>query len=80
MSELLIEMYVDMYQQRDEVLRELETRQTNKEMLYEHLAVINKALEDETEPQQYSSDPLIDKWERELAEGKEIDLDEQWIG
>jgi hypothetical protein len=80
MTELLIEMYTDLYQQRDEVQRELETRRGDKADLYEHLAVIDQALQDETEPQRYSSDPLIDKWERELAEGKEIDLEEQWVG
>lgn len=80
MAELLIEMYVDLYQQRDEVHRELETRRGDKTDLYDHLATIEQALQDETEPKRYSSDPLIDKWERELAEGKEIDLEEQWVG
>lgn len=80
MTELLIEMYVDLYQQRDEVQRELETRHGDKSDLYNHLALIDQALQDETEAKQFSSDPLIDKWERELAEGREIDLEEQWVG
>lgn len=73
-------MYVNLYWQRDEVLAELEGRYGDKSDLYERLALIDKALDDETEPRGYSSDPLIDKWERELAEGKEIDLEEQWLG
>jgi hypothetical protein len=80
MTELLIEMYTDLYQQRDEIYRELETRRGDKSDLYDHLALVEQALQDETDPKRVSSDPLIDKWERELAEGKEINLEEQWVG
>lgn len=80
MTELLVEMYVDLYQQRDEVLRELETRKGDKSDLYDHLSTIEQALQDDTEPRRHSSDPLIDKWERELEQGLEIDLEEQWVG
>jgi hypothetical protein len=79
-TELIREMYVELYWQRDEVMTEIEHRHGDKTDLYERLSAIDKALEDETEPKRYSPDPLIDKWERELAEGKEIDLDEQWVG
>lgn len=72
-------MYADLYQRRDEIQRDLETRRGDKTDLYEQLAKIDEILQDETEQQRFSEDPLIDKWERELAEGKEIDLDEQWV-
>jgi hypothetical protein len=73
-------MYEDMMATRDELMEELQTRKGDKSDIYDRLAAINVALADEDEEKVYSTDPLIDKWERELAEGKDIDLDEQWIG
>lgn len=80
LAELIREMYVDLYWQREECMMELESAEGDKAELYRRLALLDEALQDETEPKRLSSDPLIDKWERELAEGKEIDLEEQWLG
>jgi hypothetical protein len=80
LAELIREMYVDLYWQREECMTELEQRDGDKTDLYRRLALLDDALDDDTEPKRLSSDPLLDKWDRELAEGKEIDLEEQWVG
>lgn len=80
LSALLVEMYEDLYATRDEIMEELATRRGDKTELYDKLARVNKALSEDGGEPKYSPDPLIDKWERELAEGKDIDLDEEWIG
>lgn len=77
---LLIEMYEDMLATRDEIMDELATRRGDKSDLYERLAAINKVMADDDAPSPQSYDPLIDKWDREMEEGKDPDLDEQWIG
>lgn len=44
-----------------------------RKAISEELSHLAKSLEEE-DP---ASDPLIDKWERELREGKQIDLEER---
>lgn len=80
LSEILIEMYEDMMATRDEITYELKHGKGDKPFLYDQLAKVNEALADERDKGKFSSDPLIDKWERELDEGIDPDLDERWVG
>ncbi len=72
-------MYEDLLSTREGILEELETSRRDNSHLYERLSGINKILdgEDRGPSRRFSPDPLIDKWERELAEGTLIDLEEK---
>ena len=71
-SSLQQEMCEDLLWRQRQLLRRLEDEPDKDGALLEELNSINKALgEEET-----VIDPLFDKWERELAEGKIPDLDE----
>jgi len=73
-AELYLEFFEDMFAQRQEILASLEEEgnQVDQERAYKQLNAINRALD----LPEVVSDPLIDKWERELAEGKEPDFEE----
>ena len=76
-SELSQQMYEDLYSRKFELEDMIENGSQvgeSKENM-ESLASINKIL-GETE-NVIDGDPLIDKWERELEEGKVPDLDEE---
>lgn len=72
-AELHLEMLEDLHLRRKGLLRDLEDRPADFKAV-EELQQLNKALGIEGE---VSSDPLIDKWERELAAGRIPDLDER---
>lgn len=72
------EMYEDAYERKfdlETLLEDPEMRQEERRHVSQKLRRIYKALGEEDLT--LGEDPLIDKWERELAEGKEPDLDEQ---
>ena len=76
MSEWVREMYEDFYERKAEIVSQLEddmTPMSEKSSLIARLEGINKALGEDLD---YSADPLADKWERELKDGIEPDLDE----
>jgi len=66
-----IEMFEDMHHDRDRILDRLKDGELDSKSAQSALDSLNKILDDEVE-----IDPLTDKWERELAEGKIPDLDE----
>ena len=67
-------MFEDMISRRDEILEELETAESKQaDWLVKQLNLLNEALGEEP----YIQDPLIDKWDRELAAGLVPDLDER---
>ena len=77
MAEIHLEMYEDAFQKRAELLRKLKDpdsvlsiKEANE--MQTQLAALNRSLGQEEEV----ADELIDKWERELAEGKTPNLDE----
>ena len=72
-ADLNLEMFEDLIGRKRELEAELEAGETkNTGALLRALNEINRALgEAET-----GGDPLVDKWERELAEGKIPDLTE----
>ena len=74
LAELTYEMFEDMISRRDEILEELETAESKQaDWLVKQLNLLNEALGEEP----YIQDPLIDKWDRELAAGLVPDLDER---
>ena len=75
MAALHQEMYEDIYARKAEVLEELKTSTGDTESQVKTLNEINRILGDDAKD--YSSDPLIDKWEQELLEGKVPDLNER---
>ena len=69
------EMYEDLYERRAEIETALEDEVTplrERSALTARLQNINKILDEE----EYTDDPLIDKWEAELEAGITPDLDE----
>ena len=72
LSEHMQDMYEDLMLKRREARHSLEAGSENSEMLFKQINNINKVLGDPTEV----SDPLFDKWERELEAGIIPDLDE----
>ena len=73
-AELELEFFEDLWAQREEVMHQLEdedTRSAERSVMYRQLSVINNVLGLETE----SSDPLVDQWEKDLAEGRVPDLE-----
>lgn len=75
-ASLNIEMFSDLYIKRDDLQREFENA-TGKEanLLAKQINEIDSILEDT----EYTDDPLIDKWEKELMEGKIPDLTEKMV-
>lgn len=73
LADLTLEMYEDSLVRKDEIMEELkEAKGEASSALLKQLNAVSKLLgEDE-----YTSDPLIDKWERELEEGLTPDLNE----
>ena len=76
MSEWVREMYEDFYERKAEIVAQLEddmTPMSEKSNLITRLEGINKILGEDLG---YSADPLSDKWEREIQEGIDPDLNE----
>jgi len=72
-AELTLEMYEDFIAKKEELEYRLEEATAKEaQFLMRQLTAINKILGDDN----FTGDPLIDKWEREIAEGKIPDLDE----
>ncbi len=72
--DLQYEMVLDLYYEKEQLMDRLEHGagdQTGE--LMARLNILEKALQEE----EYSSDPLIDKWERDIAEGRTPDLNEE---
>lgn len=75
MAELQLEMFEGMAYEREELLERLDGDDNEGKMrdaMFDKLNALNKLLGYE----EMFQDPLIDKWERELEEGKIPDLDE----
>jgi hypothetical protein len=78
---LYIEYFEDMHERRGELLEQLKQADDIqvKSRLSELLARIEKAL-GQDEPEEgtpfVTGDPLVDKWEQELMEGRMPDLEE----
>jgi hypothetical protein len=72
-AELELEFYEDMWAKKEMIEKELDedTQGADRGELYRQLNSVHKALGLETE----SEDPLIDEWERDLAEGRIPDLE-----
>lgn len=67
------EMYEDLFIKKDDLEEAyLESDGKSAEMLLKQINGIKEILGEQTE----SADPLVDKWEKELAEGKTPDLSE----
>jgi hypothetical protein len=75
-ADLYIELYEDLLLRRNTLREELDDRTQDPEKVIEKINEINKTLGDKEEVW----DPLVAKWDRELAEGKIPDLDEDWHG
>lgn len=72
------EMYEDAYEKAGDLealLDDPDTRQEERRAISQKLRKLYKALGERDTT--WGEDPLIDKWERELAEGKIPDLEEQ---
>jgi hypothetical protein len=85
---LMLELYEDLHQRKKEITRDLESANTRMEervRLGEALRGVNAILEgdgkedDDPNAPVVTGDPLVDRWERELAEGKTPDLTEGMI-
>ena len=69
-------MYADLMLTQEQLLEEYDgSNPRRKNEIADHLADINKILEGEGD-ETFTDDPLIDKWEAELAEGRIPDLSE----
>ena len=66
-----LEMFEDMHAERERIVEKLEAGEIEAKVAMPALDALNKILGDDK-----VLDPLADKWERELAEGKMPDLDE----
>ena len=75
LADLQLEMLEDLAQRREELRVQLEEREANTDTgrILDQINVINEVFDDQPEVW----DPLIDKWEKELAEGKIPNLDER---
>ena len=71
-TELQMEMFQDLARRREELRQHLEDQAYDSSKTIEAINSINEVFGDPREVW----DPLVDKWERELAEGKIPDLDE----
>ena len=70
-AELNLEYYEDLYLRKHELEQEI-NKGSDTKGLHSALAEINKALGDESA----SDDPLIDRWEEQIARGEIPDLNE----
>jgi hypothetical protein len=70
-AEWQIEMFEDMYSERERIADRFRDGDIDSKVAMPALAALNNVLDDSV-----SIDPLADKWERELAEGKLPNLDE----
>lgn len=69
-------MYADLMLTRDRLLDEHPTANPRRQgEIADQLASIDRVLDEDDED--YTDDALIDKWEREIAEGKIPDLNEE---
>lgn len=68
---LQLEWFEDLYQQREEILANLENKVGDQDTLLRHLNAINSALDIEPEVQ----DDLVEYWENEVLAGRIPDLD-----
>lgn len=77
-ASLHIEMIKDLLLKKEQVEKDIKTSY-GRELsdLLKQLNEINKALN--TDEEIISEDPLIDKWEKELEEGKTPNLNEGWL-
>jgi len=66
-----LEMFEDMHAERDRLIARLEAGEIEAKLAMPALDALNRILGDDK-----VVDPLADKWERELAEGKVPNLDE----
>lgn len=75
-AEIAVEMYEDLYHRKSMLEYELEeaTRVDEQSSITNQLSKISEALGEEG-PETFRDD-LIDKWEKEIAEGKTPDLTE----
>lgn len=70
-------MYADLMLTQGQLLEEYDSAKPQRQAdIAEQLDSIGKILEGEG-GEDYTDDPLIDKWEREIAEGRVPDLDEE---
>ena len=74
LSEMQLEMLQDLLSRRRELREALDEKGANVDSIMKQINSINEVFNDKVE----YIDPLIDKWDRELAEGKIPNLDEQW--
>ncbi len=77
LAEWVHEMYEDLYERKAEIEAQLEDEMTpmkERTFLMTRLRNVNKILQEDLKD---SDDPLIDRWEQELLEGKVPDLDER---
>ena len=72
-AEWQLEMYEDMWVQRDQLVESLNRGDVESKSVMPAITALNKVLED---GEMVTGDPLIDKWEKEWAEGKTPDLNE----
>lgn len=73
-ADLELEMYVDLLAAREDLLEQLEHVRDPREhaQLHERLAGIARVFGEQADS---GSDPLVDEWERDLAEGRVPDLE-----
>lgn len=70
-------MYADLMLTQNQLLEEYDGAKPQRQAdIAEQLDSIGKILESES-GEDYTDDLLIDKWEREIAEGRVPDLDEE---
>ena len=75
LAELQLEYFEDLEYRRMEIENELKSGQTQDSgHLQKQLMEIEKALGEKVT----SGDPLLDKWDEQLARGEIPDLDEEW--
>jgi len=77
-AELRLEMFEDLLERREEILEQLHQEAVaprERADLREKLQSIDAVFD--RDKSDLGEDPLIDKWEREIAEGKTPDFDEE---
>ena len=72
-AEWQIEMFEDMWLQRDQLMESMNNGDMEIKVALPAITALNKVLDD---GDIITGDPLIDKWEKEWAEGKTPDLNE----
>lgn len=73
-AEWQIERYEDLLQLRADLLEHMESGQSGGKQALSALSALDAVL---GETATVVGDPLIDRWEKDLAEGREPDLDAQ---